>query len=107
MFMEHNADVSYTDKVSVIDYSAYYTYNSWSVALSRSARSKLHIIPRACARGKAISLSVVVVIVQKTEIFQDLQVQMSCERYKTVKIGDKMTDLCLFLLLTIHECDKL
>ena len=31
---------------------------------------------------------------------------LSHEWHKTVKIGEKLTYLCLYLLFTIHECDK-
>ena len=44
---------------------------------------------------------------QKTGIFKDLQVQASHEWHKTVQTVENLTYLCLYLLLTIHECDKL
>ena len=42
-------------------------------------------------------------------IFRDLQVQASHEWHKSVKIGEKLMYmyLCSYLLLTIHERDKL
>ena len=70
----------------------------------------LLITPRACARDKVIGLSVCRCCCrcpQKIRIFQDLLVQASRGWYKTVKLSEKLTYLCLYLLLTVHECDKL
>ena len=67
------------------------------------------ITPHACARCKVIGLSVCrrCRCPQKTRIFRDYQVQASREWHKSVKISGKLTYLCPYLLLTIHECDKL
>ena len=67
---------------------------------------QVFIIPHTCARGKAVRLSRCRCCPQKTGIFRDLQLQTSRKWHKTVKIGEKLTYLCSYLLLTIHEYDK-
>ena len=64
---------------------------------------------RACARGKVIGLSVCRCYhcSQKIRIFRDSQVQVSHGWYITVKLSKKLTYLYSYLLLTIHECNKL
>ena len=77
----------------------------WCVSIDKNAV----ITPHACARCKVIGLSVCrrCRCPQKTRIFQDYQVQASREWHKSVKINRKLTYLCPYLLLTIHECNKL
>ena len=65
--------------------------------------------PARMRKGKVIGLSVCrsrCRCPQKIRIFRDLQVQASRGWYKTVKLGKKLTYLCSYLLLTVHECDK-
>ena len=68
---------------------------------------KLIIILRACARGKVIGLSSIVVVVHRKlgyfEIYKSKQVVNGTK----LKIGEKLTYLCSYLFLTVHECDKL
>ena len=68
------------------------------------------VTPRTCVRGKVIVLSVCHLwrchCPQKIGRFRDLQVQASRGWYKTVQLGEKLTYLCSYLLLTIYECDK-
>ena len=64
------------------------------------------ITPCSCTRGKVFSLSVChccrCCCCPPQQQRQDLQVQMSCEWHKTVKIGKRLMYLCSYLLLTIY-----
>ena len=60
----------------------------------------LIISPRAYARGKAIGLSVVVIVVVSTKIarYRILGICVSCKHNQLVDIGEKLVCTCFELL---------